>query len=268
MADQKPAERPMVLKDYIAKSRSQVAQVLPRHITPEKQLRLAMLAAYRTPRLQECEALTVVSAIVDASRLGLEIGREAHLVPYKVKKRTVCQMIPDFKGLVKLALQSGYVRAIHAAAVYEGDVFSVREGTDPGIHHAPDYTATRDDDHLIAVYAVAFMRENAVQFAVMPRAEIEGIRNRSAAGTKGPWITDFAEMAKKTVVKRLSKMLPASTELAEAIERDHKAEMGELGEDLDGRPLDERRTDIEDLAEELGGIAGEYYPDDEPDDEP
>jgi len=54
----------------------------------------------------------------------------------------------------------------------------------------------------------------------MTKAEIEAIRNRSRAGKSGPWVTDFAEMAKKTVVRRLSKMLPLSSEIMRHVEAD------------------------------------------------
>jgi recombinational DNA repair protein RecT len=47
----------------------------------------------------------------------------------------------------------------------------------------------------------------------MSRAEVEGIRARSKAGAKGPWVTDWSEMAKKTIFRRLSKWLPLSAEI-------------------------------------------------------
>ena len=71
-----------------------------------------------------------------------------------------------------------------------------------------------------AVYAEAVMKSGEKQSAVMTKAEVEGIRNRSRAGKSGPWVTDFAEMAKKTVVRRLSKMLPLSSEIFRHVERD------------------------------------------------
>ena len=60
--------------------------------------------------------------------------------------------------------------------------------------------------------------------------EVEAIRNRSKASEFGPWVTDFEEMAKKTVLRRLLKRLPLSSEnyaLAQAVEVDNKAALGE-----------------------------------------
>jgi hypothetical protein len=54
----------------------------------------------------------------------------------------------------------------------------------------------------------------------MTKAEVDAIRKRSRAGSSGPWVTDYAEMARKTVVRRLAKYLPLSVELADAIVAD------------------------------------------------
>ncbi|MGN1209108.1 MAG: recombinase RecT [Duodenibacillus sp.] len=77
------------------------------------------------------------------------------------------------------------------------------------------------------VYAVAQLQGGGVQFEVMSRAEIEGIRAQSKAGTRGPWVTHFEEMAKKSVIRRLFKMLPVSIEAARAVEIDEKTDRGE-----------------------------------------
>jgi recombinational DNA repair protein RecT len=92
-------------------------------------------------------------------------------------------------------------------------------------------------------YAVARFKGGEINdFEIMTPSEIEAIRKRSKAKDKGPWVTDFDEMAKKTVLKRLLKRLPMSSEnyalLAKAIDEDNRAAMGEaqstieLGSDI------------------------------------
>ena len=81
-----------------------------------------------------------------------------------------------------------------------------------------------------AVYAVAFFNDGSTQFEVMVKAEVEAIRKRSRAYGSGPWVSDFEEMAKKTVVRRLSKYLPQSPEMARALEIQAMAEDGDFGE--------------------------------------
>jgi recombination protein RecT len=71
-----------------------------------------------------------------------------------------------------------------------------------------------------AVYAEAKLTSGEVQTAVLTKDEVEGIRKRSRAGASGPWATDWSEMAKKTAIRRLSKLLPLSVEIAEAMDKD------------------------------------------------
>jgi hypothetical protein len=51
----------------------------------------------------------------------------------------------------------------------------------------------------------------------MTKREIDGIKNRSQSGNSGPWVTDYTEMAKKTVIKRLLKLADLSPEIAERV---------------------------------------------------
>jgi recombination protein RecT len=88
--------------------------------------------------------------------------------------------------------------------------------------HKPDWenAGRTSPENLRFVYAVAKLKDGGRQFAVMSRAEVEVIRNRSFAKNKtdiekydGPWKTDFEQMALKTVVRRLFKFLPVSVEM-------------------------------------------------------
>ncbi len=58
----------------------------------------------------------------------------------------------------------------------------------------------------------------------MTKPEIDAIRKRSRASGSGPWVTDYAEMARKTVVRRLFKYLPASPEIATAFEKEDESQ--------------------------------------------
>jgi recombinational DNA repair protein RecT len=77
--------------------------------------------------------------------------------------------------------------------------------------------------------------------------EVDAIRQRSKAASAGPWVTDFEEMAKKTVMRRLLKRAPMSVELAAAVALDNKAAVGEFdGKDdiinIDGFDVDDADT--------------------------
>lgn len=192
--------------------KAEIGRALPEHLTPDRFIRVMLTTLTRTPKLADCSRESVMRCLMDCSALGIEPdGRRAHLIPYGKE----CQLILDYKGLIELARRSGDIASIRAELVCEADEFAWRNGE---ITHEVNWRAPRGD--IQAVYAIATLRSGETQSAVLTRDEVEGIRKRSKAGNSGPWVTDFGEMAKKTAVRRLCKMLPLSVELAEAMDRD------------------------------------------------
>lgn len=220
------------LMTALSKAQAAIQDMLPRHLTPERMLRLTMLVANKTPKLLECDPLDVVAAVVDASRLGLEIGSHAHLVPFynNTLKKMQVVMIPDFKGIADLARRSGAVDSIDARVVYRGERFEVSYGTEPKVVHIPDFEVDRSDSNVLAFYMVAHLPGEALpKFDVMTKLQVDGIMARSKTKDSGPWRTDYQEMGKKTIVKRGCKLLPQSPELAAALEYDNRVESGDGG---------------------------------------
>lgn len=153
-----------------------------------------------------------MKCLLDLSATGLEPdGRRAHLIPYGNE----CTLIIDYKGLVELIRRSGEVTSLRAETVCEFDEFDWINGE---ITHKVDWRSPRGE--VQAVYAEAKLKSGEAQSSVMTREEVEAIRERSKAGRNGPWVTDWAEMAKKTAVRRLSKMLPLSSEVSQSISAD------------------------------------------------
>lgn len=253
---------PATLKDLIASvgMQKRIQQVIPKHLSAERMIRLATLALVKTPDLQKCEVETVITAVMQASQLGLEIGRHAHMVPFYNKHRGAheCVMIPDYRGFCDLAWRSAQV-LVDARLVYEGDDFTVDYGTEAAIRHVPNLKGDRAPAAVIAAYMVARFPDGRVKFDVMTREELEAIRKRSRAKDSGPWVTDPGEMYKKTVVKRGMKLVPQSPELAEAIELDNRVESGDVGsftdfdspESLQARATDATKQKTEDLKRRL-----------------
>ena len=66
------------------------------------------------------------------------------------------------------------------------------------------------------------------KFDVITKLEVDAIKSRSKAKDSGPWVTDYQEMGKKTVVKRGCKLLPQSPELVAAIEYDNRLDSDEM----------------------------------------
>ncbi len=222
------------VRAMLEKSKAQMALALPKHLSVDRMTRVAMTSIQKTPKLLECTPQSLIAAIIQCAQLGLEpdgVTGESYLVPYK----TTCQLIPGYKGLIKLARQSGQLSTISARAVYEHDKFDYAYGLNEKLEHTP--TQSDDPGKLAYVYAVAKLKDGGTQFEVMAVREINAIRSRSRAADSGPWVTDFVEMAKKTVLRRLCKMLPASVELSRAVALDERVDAGldqELGDIFDG----------------------------------
>ncbi len=205
------------LAGLIAKYRPDFEAVLPKHLNVDRLLRLATVSLRQTPALARCTPISFLGALMTCSQLGLEPGPlgEAYLVPYG----EVCTFIPGYRGLVKLAWQSGQLASIAAEAVHEADTFEVHYGSQRRIVHVrPPLGVARGP--AIGWYALASFRDGGEAFVVMDRPEVEAIRSRSKAARNGPWVTDFDAMAKKSCVRQLAKWLPLSPELGAALAQD------------------------------------------------
>lgn len=196
------------------KFREEVAKVLPKHVTPERMARIAMTAVMKTPALLTCTRESVLNCLMLCSQAGLEPdGRLAHLIPFG----NTCQVIFDYKGLVALALRNGY-EAVYADRVCEGDVFDAFvENGEKKLTHRVDWKRPRGEAY--AYYAVC-QRNGTVDFEVMTREEVDAIRARSRAGKSGPWVTDYDEMGKKSVLRRMSKRWDLMPEIRDVINAD------------------------------------------------
>lgn len=219
---------------------TQIKAALPRHMTAERMARIATTEMRKVPKLAQCDPMSFLGAVIQCAQLGLEPGNalgHAYILPFDKREkvggqwktvRTEAQVIIGYRGMIDLARRSGQIVSIDARAVYEGDKFECVLGLDPRIEHQPDWQNMNraDPSKLRFVYAVAKLKDGGLQFDVMSRAEVEGIRARSKAADSGPWVTDFAAMAVKTVVRRLFKFLPVSIEMQTAVGLDEMAEAG------------------------------------------
>lgn len=191
------------------------ADVLPKHLSVERFIRVALAATSRTPKLIDCTQESLLRCLIDLSAFGLEPdGRRAHLVPYG----NTCTLIIDWKGLAELAMRSGIIAKLHADIVCQNDTFVYNLGEI--IEHKIDWQKPRGD--MYAAYAMAVTKDGPVFVAVLTKDEIDSIRKRSKSGNNGPWVSDYNEMAKKTAFRRLSKWLPLSAEFRDAIEKDNE----------------------------------------------
>lgn len=220
----------------VERLKPQLALALPRHMTAERMARIVLTDMRRVPKLMECTPQSLAGAIMASAQLGLEPGNglgHAYLLPFDKRAKvggqwqtvaTECQLIIGYRGMIDLARRSGQIVSLSARVVHERDHFTYRYGLDETVEHVPH--AGEPPGAMTFVYAVAKLKDGGVQFEVMSRAEVEAIRAKSKAGSSGPWVDHFEEMAKKTAIRRLFKYLPVSVEMSRAVTMDEQADAG------------------------------------------
>lgn len=208
--------------------KAQLAAALPRHMTPDRMIRIVSTEIRKTPELANCDMQSFIGAVVQCSQLGLEPGNalgHAYLLPFGNGKsksgQSNVQLIIGYRGMIDLARRSGQIVSISARTVRQGDSFHFEYGLNENLTHIP---GENEDSPITHVYAVARLKDGGVQFEVMTHNQIEKVRALSKASQNGPWVSHWEEMAKKTVIRRLFKYLPVSIEMQKAVILDEKAE--------------------------------------------
>lgn len=245
------------IEQAIREREEMIVATLAPTIPRERFIAVSLQAITRSPRLLECTPASIIKALRDAAELGLEpsgLMGSAYLVPYRNKRsgRYEAQLIPGYRGLIDLARRSGEVRTIEAHVVRERDTFDYSFGSDQYLTHKPYLNRTGETDDAgkpidagkyIGAYAFARLTTGEFQFDVMDLPQIEAVRRRSKAADDGPWVTDTAEMMRKTPTRRLLKYLPLSVvPLQRALELEDIAE----GEAVESRLVSPARKALAD----------------------
>ncbi len=218
----------LTLRDHVNKMKPEFAKALPGHITADRFIRTAQTAIALTRNIDKVKSpQSLLAACTKAAADGLILdGREAALV---VDYNGDVQYRPMMRGLLKLAYQSGEIKSIVVEIVRDADDFTYSPtDIDAPIRHQINMREQRGEAY--AVYAMAVLKDGGIVHEVMTLEDVNRIRDRSDAWKahkagkikSTPWSTDWSEMARKTVFRRLSKYLPSSNDKAafqQAVER-------------------------------------------------
>lgn len=232
------------LNAEVKRLESQFLAALPPHIPVERFMRVVMTAINGNPDLQNADRLSLFDSAMKAAQDGLlPDGREGALVIFNTKDMVETrrqnkdvwikkvQWMPMVAGIMKKARNSGQISTIVSRVVYAGDKF--RNWIDDDGEHI-EYEAADDQDRAVVrkVFAMAKLKDGAVEIEVLTPADVEKIRNASKAKAGPAWTVWWDEMARKSAIRRLSKRLPLSSDLDDLIRRDDdlydfKGERGE-----------------------------------------
>lgn len=222
---------------------NELFRALPKHVSPDRFQRNLVNALMQNPDMLKYDPRFVYREVSKAAALGLlldpQLG-EAYIVPVWNGKsgRQEPQLRVGYRGIIKLARQSGEISNIYAHEVHENDEIECDLGVDKRLIHKPLLFGERGA--VVGYYAVVKFKDGESDFEPMTLGQIHAIRDKSdgwrafkAGKIKStPWSTDEGEMAKKTVIKRLSKRVPQSPDLATALsfENDASRDGGNLGD--------------------------------------
>ena len=208
--------------------KGQLMAALPKQLGPTRYARILVTELRRNPKLMQCDPVTLLGSLMLSAQLGLEPGTgQVYLLPFK---RQV-QMIIGFQGLIKLAHQAGVT--IHPPRIVrEGDTFDVDYGNiDQPVVHKPALT----DNPMTHVWCAATGENMMPVVEVMSKAQVDLVmRSSQSKGKFGPWKDHYEEMARKTVVRRLAKYLPKSSEMHTAERVDGNVVTAEDFDDTSG----------------------------------
>ena len=171
-----------------------------------------LIAVKMNAKLQQCKADSLIKAMMESARFGLEPNSplgEAALVPYGDKVEFMLQ----YRGLLKLAWNSGMIKSIDYDKVCAKDKFIYKKGFDSQFNHEPSMMEDRGEPY--AYYAFAEMINGGRALTVMTKTDIIKHMKQYSQASKSkssPWVTDFDAMAIKTVIRQLvDKKLPKAT---------------------------------------------------------
>lgn len=190
--------------------------------TPEaaKQFTASMLDLYEDggEYLQKCDSRAIVKECLKAAQLHLPLVKSlgyAYVVPYK----NVPTFTIGWKGLVQLAQNTGKYKYINTDAVYEGE-----NVTFDRLSGAITISGTATSDKAIGYFAYIELLNGFTKVVYMTKDEMVAYGKKySRAYNNGPWQTDFDAMARKTVLRKVLKYGPASTQMMEVEDAEIKA---------------------------------------------
>lgn len=205
----------------------------------QEESQFALQAVKNSARLLECDPGTIQDAIINVAAVGLTLNPAhgyAYLVPESIKFgegdwRKVCQLRVSFKGLIKLANDSGVAKWVKADVVKKNDTFKFNGAWELPTHEMEPFG---DRGPSVGVYCTIKTHDGEYLTEVAPWSEV--MKAKAAAKTKNVWDQWEDEMAKKFIIKRASKQWPKGEgyeHLSEAIDTINKYEGSEELDKMD-----------------------------------
>ncbi|MFB7596943.1 RecT family recombinase [Streptomyces sp. NPDC056160] len=235
--DDQPEQQPVTdlavgdtTRNWLQRRQTYFTDALPRHVD---QAHFMAVAQAVMPNLTKCTTASIHQSLLACARFGLEPdGRQAAIIPYG----DTATFQPMYEGYIELMYRHPRVDSVHFGWVREKDQwdYTPTEPSPRDFFHKPRIELADDErGPVILAYAFAWIDGRRSQVIILNRSQSEKIRDKYSNAYKkaerngkkdSAWHTDFDAMWAKSAVRRLVKVVPTSTELAELLQADDDAD--------------------------------------------
>ncbi|MFI1767461.1 recombinase RecT [Streptomyces sp. NPDC020800] len=213
-------------RQWLQRRTTYFTDALPRHID---QAHFMAVAQAVLPNLTKCTPASIHQSLLACARFGLEPdGRQAAIIPYG----DTATFQPMYEGYIELMYRHPRIDSVHFGWIRENDQwdYTPTEPSPRDFFHKPRVDLSEDErGAVILAYAFAWIDGRRSQVIILNRQQATQIRDKYSKAYKNAerkntrdsaWHTDFDAMWAKSAVRRLVKVVPTSTELAELIQSD------------------------------------------------
>ena len=202
-----------------------------------------LTAVSQNPQLAQCDQASILSAGLTGASLGLQCNQtlgQFYMLPFNDTKnnRKVAQFVLGYKGLLQLAIRSGYYERINVVPIKEGEYISYNPLTEEFKSQIIMDDTVREKTATIGYYAMFKYSNGFTKTLYWSKEKMENhalTYSKGYAAKKGYtfWEKDFDAMAQKTMLRQiLSKWGILSVELQKALINDEQVI------DVNGQPIE------------------------------
>lgn len=156
-------------------------------------------------QLEKINPETIPVCLAKAAYLGLDFfNGECYAIPYGGN----LSFQTDYKGEIKLCKRysKNKIKDIFAKVVRQGDFFM--EEVDGGKQNVQYRPKPFSNEQMIGAFAIVVFEDGSIMYDTMSSEDIENVRNTySKAKDSQAWESSTGEMYKKTVLRRLCKLI-------------------------------------------------------------
>ena len=222
----KKADQRVTVRGWFEAQKGEIARAVPKHIDPERLVRVALTACVQNPALLNCTRESLMQATLQSASLGLMpdgVMGQAYLLPYGDK--ATFQI--GYQGLIELAYRTDRIAGIIADVVHEKDKFEFHREVERDVFQHRPYEGDDDPGAVTHAYCIIRRKDGTASVTVLPKSKIEKEhRAHSRAKNAGPWVGHWSAMARKTAILVALKYEQKSTELAKAVAIEERTEAG------------------------------------------